>query len=95
MIYDRRAARGTLAPITADELWRRHGDFPDALIPVAEEAGVTSAAHPGPLAPDDLRRPLAHGHGLRPGPDESRSVGHRRVDPFRISAWILVERGLH
>lgn len=46
MVYDRNAAPGHLAPITTEELWRRHGDFLDALIPVAEEAGVTLAAHP-------------------------------------------------
>ncbi len=46
MVYDRNAPPGNLAPITTDELWRRHGDFLDALVPVAEEAGVTLAAHP-------------------------------------------------
>jgi mannonate dehydratase len=46
MVYDRDAAHGLLAPVTAEELWRRHGDFLDAVIPAAEEAGVTLAAHP-------------------------------------------------
>jgi len=46
MVYDPHAAPGHLAPISADELWRRHGEFLDELLPVAEEAGVTLAAHP-------------------------------------------------
>jgi mannonate dehydratase len=46
MVYDRNAAAGNLAPVTTEELWRRHGEFLDALLPVAEEAGVTLAAHP-------------------------------------------------
>lgn len=46
MVYDRNAAPGVLPKITAEELWRRHGDFLDALVPVAEEAGVILAAHP-------------------------------------------------
>ena len=46
MVYDRNAPEGNLAPVTQEELWRRHGEFLDALVPVAEEAGVTLAAHP-------------------------------------------------
>lgn len=46
MVYDQNAAPGTLASISTEELWRRHGDFLDALVPVAEEAGVILAAHP-------------------------------------------------
>jgi mannonate dehydratase len=46
MVYDRHAPPGNLAPVTTEELWRRHGEFLDALVPVAEEAGVTLAAHP-------------------------------------------------
>jgi len=46
MVYDRNAAPGHLATISPEELWRRHGEFLDALVPVAEAAGVTLAAHP-------------------------------------------------
>jgi mannonate dehydratase len=46
MIYDRNAASGHLSSITEEQLWSRHGEFLDALVPVAEQAGVTLAAHP-------------------------------------------------
>jgi mannonate dehydratase len=46
MIYDRHASCGAVPPATADQLWDRLHGFLDAVIPVAEEAGVTLAAHP-------------------------------------------------
>ena len=52
MVYDPHAPPGHLASVIPEELWRRHGEFLDALVPVAEAAGVTLAAHPDdpPLA---------------------------------------------
>jgi mannonate dehydratase len=46
MIYDSNAPCGTVPSATHEELWQRLSDFLDAIIPVAEEAGVTLAAHP-------------------------------------------------
>ena len=46
MVYDVHAAPGSVPSTTPEELWQRLKDFLDALIPVAEEAGVTLAAHP-------------------------------------------------
>jgi mannonate dehydratase len=46
MVYDRVAAPGIVPSATPEQLWQRLKDFLDAAIPVAEEAGVTLAAHP-------------------------------------------------
>ena len=46
MVYDPNAPAGVLPPVTQAQLWGRVREFLDALIPVAEEAGVTLAAHP-------------------------------------------------
>ena len=46
MVYDENAVEGTLPRISHDELWNRLHYFLDALVPVAEEAGVKLAAHP-------------------------------------------------
>ena len=56
MIYDPKAPTGTTDSITADELWRRLGDFLNEIIPVAEAAGVKLAAHP-----DDPPMPTMRG----------------------------------
>lgn len=56
MVYDPRAPAGAVPPTSSDELWQRLKDFLDALIPVAEEAGVTLAAHP-----DDPPVPMLRG----------------------------------
>jgi mannonate dehydratase len=46
MVYDPEAPAGTLPSVTPEELWGRFAAFLDAVMPVAEEAGVTLAAHP-------------------------------------------------
>jgi mannonate dehydratase len=56
MVYDRNAAPGVVASATQEQLWQRLKDFLDALIPVAEAAGVTLAAHP-----DDPPLPTVRG----------------------------------
>ena len=56
MIVDRHAPPGTVPPATPEQLWQRLKDFLDALLPVAEEAGVTLAAHP-----DDPPMPTIRG----------------------------------
>ena len=45
MVYDP-AATGTLEPTSEEALWERLGDFLRALVPVAEDCGITLAAHP-------------------------------------------------
>jgi mannonate dehydratase len=58
MVYDRSAAPGVVPSATQEELWQRLKDFLDALIPVAEAAGVTLAAHPDdPPLPTVRRQP--------------------------------------
>lgn len=56
MIYDANAPKGTVPSITSEELWRRFQGFLDAMVPVAEEAGVKLAAHP-----DDPPMPTMRG----------------------------------
>jgi mannonate dehydratase len=46
MVYDSNAPAGNVPSITHEELWRRLDDFLGEMLPVAEEAGVTLAAHP-------------------------------------------------
>jgi mannonate dehydratase len=56
MVVDPHAPLGSVPPATHDELWRRLGDFLDEVVPVAEAAGVTLAAHP-----DDPPMPTMRG----------------------------------
>ncbi|HML24295.1 MAG TPA: mannonate dehydratase [Aggregatilinea sp.] len=46
MIYDAEAGPGTIGTVTQEQLWARLKDFLDAVLPVAEEAGVRIALHP-------------------------------------------------
>ncbi len=46
MVYDRSAGPGTVPSATPEQLWQRLQEFLHAILPVAEEAGVTLAAHP-------------------------------------------------
>jgi len=46
MVYDADAPEGVMPPCTHEELWERLEDFLRAVLPVAEEAGVSLAAHP-------------------------------------------------
>ena len=46
MTYDTEAPAGTMPVTSHEQLWNRLRDFLNALIPVAEEAGVRLAAHP-------------------------------------------------
>jgi len=56
MIYDPAPPPGAVPSATEEQLWRRLGDFLEAVLPVAEEAGVVLAAHP-----DDPPRPTMRG----------------------------------
>lgn len=46
MVYDQNAPSGVMKSISHEELWQRLEYFLNEIIPVAEEAGVTMAAHP-------------------------------------------------
>jgi mannonate dehydratase len=56
MVYNADADAGVVNSVGPEELWRRLGDFLDELVPVAEKAGVTLAAHP-----DDPPTPTMRG----------------------------------
>lgn len=56
MVYSSDAGAGRVAAISHDELWRRLEGFLEAVLPVAEEAGVKLAAHP-----DDPPMPTMRG----------------------------------
>jgi mannonate dehydratase len=57
MVVDEHAPAGNVPPVSHEELWSRHGEFLDEIVPVAEAAGVTLAAHP-----DDPPTPTVRGH---------------------------------
>jgi mannonate dehydratase len=56
MTYDVDAPAGTVGTVTSEQLWSRLNDFLQAVVPVAEEAGVRLAAHP-----DDPPMPTLRG----------------------------------
>ncbi len=56
MTYDPEAPAGVVPPVTPDALWDRCAWFLQELVPVAEEAGVTLAAHPDDPPVETLRR---------------------------------------
>jgi mannonate dehydratase len=56
MVVDPSAPLGTVPSATHEQLWQRLGEFLDAALPVAEEAGVILAAHP-----DDPPMPTMRG----------------------------------
>ena len=56
MVCDSSAATGTVPAATHEQLWGRLKEFLDEVIPVAEAAGVTLAAHP-----DDPPTPYLRG----------------------------------
>jgi mannonate dehydratase len=46
MVYDPEAPEGSVGTVTPDQLWHRLAGFLEAVVPVAEEAGVRLALHP-------------------------------------------------
>jgi len=46
MVYDPEAGKGTLGPVSNEELWQRVEFFLKEVLPVSEESGVRLAAHP-------------------------------------------------
>ena len=56
MVYDPEAKAGTVGTVTQEQLWQRLTDFLQAVVPVAEEAGVRLALHP-----DDPPMPTLRG----------------------------------
>ncbi len=55
MVYDTKAPRGRQPPVTHEELWQRLDSFLAELVPVAEESGVTLAAHPDDPPASEVR----------------------------------------
>ncbi len=89
MVVDPNAPAGVVPSATQEQLWQRLADFLDAIIPVAEEAGVTLAAHPDdPPAPTIRAQPrLVYQPGLyqklldlKPSP--------RNAWSFASAAWL-------
>ena len=56
MRYAGKLGPGALGPVTGEQLWARLQSFLEALLPVAEEAGVALAAHPDDPPVERLRQ---------------------------------------
>lgn len=77
MVVEEDAGGGVMERVSGEELWRRYAAFLDEVMPVAEEAGVTLAAHPDDPPFESLRGTPRLVHrpdlwrrqiGLAPGP---------------------------
>ena len=56
MVVDPGAPAGDLQSATPEQIWSRLSEFLDEVVPVAEKAGVTLAAHPDDPPMPTLRR---------------------------------------
>ncbi len=85
MVVDEHAPAGVVPPVSHEELWLRHGEFLDELVPVAEAAGVTLAAHP-----DDPPTPTVRGQArLVYQPDMFQRVLDRKPSPANALEFCL------
>ena len=79
MIYDTDAPEGeTLGEVGEDEMWSRISDFLQAVVPVAEEAGVKLAIHP-----DDPPLPRLRGTArIATHPGQAAARARPRAEPL-------------
>ena len=59
MVVDPSAPAGQIPAATTEQLWQRLAEFLDAALPVAEQAGITLAAHPDDPPMPTMRGPAA------------------------------------
>src|SRR5829696_1770432 len=88
LTYNADAPAGTIPPVTTEKLWANLTDFLQAVVPVAEEAGVRLAAHPddpGPCPAGQSAPPLPEVARYLPQPRERPRVlpGNHRGDDHR------------
>lgn len=85
MVYDANAPPGFVPAATSEALWQRLGNFLDAILPVAEEAGVKMALHP-----DDPPTPTMRGQPrLVYQPHLYQRVLQRRPSPANALEFCL------